>query len=190
LLYLRARWYDPATGRLLTRDLLPGVPSVPASLNPYVYALNNPVLYTDPSGEFIIPLLVAAAIGGGFAAYSYFQAQPCATFPSALSDPAFQRAVGIGMLTGAVGGLMGGGVAILGAGAFYGGLSGGVISGAVGGGLAGGEGIQTFVRANGDTLFYNPSTNEFAVLSKENIIRTYFKPVEGLLYWLRQTGGR
>ncbi|MFB0535685.1 MAG: hypothetical protein ACETWR_11975 [Anaerolineae bacterium] len=81
---------------------------------------------------------MGAAIGGGFAAYNYFQAQPCATFPSALSDPAFQRAVGIGMLTGAVGGLIGGGVAILGAGAFYGGLSGAIISGAVGGGLAGG----------------------------------------------------
>jgi hypothetical protein len=92
---------------------VPGVPSLPASLNPYVYALNNPVLYTDPSGEFIVPLLVAAAIGGGFAAYNYFQAQPCATFPSALSDPAFQRAVGIGMLAGAVGGLTRRGEALL-----------------------------------------------------------------------------
>jgi RHS repeat-associated protein len=113
LLYLRARWYDPTTGRFLTRDPLPGVPSVPAPLNPYVYTLNNPVLYTDPSGEFIIPLLLAAAIGGGFAAYGYFQAQPCATFPSALSDPAFQRAVGIGMLAGAVGGLTQRGEALL-----------------------------------------------------------------------------
>ena len=34
---------------------------------------------------------------------------------------------------------------------------------------AGGKEIQTFVRVHGDTLFYNPSTNEFAVLSKENI---------------------
>jgi hypothetical protein len=41
------------------------------------------------------------------------------------------------MLAGAVGGLVGG-VAILGAGAFGGGLAGAVISGAVGGGLAGG----------------------------------------------------
>jgi hypothetical protein len=132
--------YDPATGRFLTRDPLPGLPSLPASLNPYVYALNNPVLYTDPSGEFIVPLLLAAAIGGGFAAYSYFQAQPCATFPSALSDPAFQRAVGIGMLAGAVGGLIGLGVGAIGVGAFGGGLSGAIISGAVGGGLAGGVG--------------------------------------------------
>jgi hypothetical protein len=42
------------------------------------------------------------------------------------------------MLAGAVGGLIGGGVAILGAGAFYGGLLGAIITGAVGGGLAGG----------------------------------------------------
>jgi hypothetical protein len=44
------------------------------------------------------------------------------------------------MLAGAVGGLIGGGVAILGAGAFYGGLLGAIITGAVGGGLAGGVG--------------------------------------------------
>jgi hypothetical protein len=116
---------------------VPGVATLPQTLNPYVYALNNPVVYTDPSGEFIVPLPLVAAIGGGFAAYNYFQAQPCATFPSALSDRAFQRAVGIGMLAGAVGGLVGG-VAILGAGAFGGGLAGAVITGAVGGGLVGG----------------------------------------------------
>ncbi|MFB0535683.1 MAG: RHS repeat-associated core domain-containing protein [Anaerolineae bacterium] len=34
LIYLRARWYDPATGRFLTRDPVPGVPMFPASLNP------------------------------------------------------------------------------------------------------------------------------------------------------------
>jgi RHS repeat-associated protein len=140
LIYLRARWYDPATSRFLTRDPFPGLVMLPSTQHPYVYALNNPVLYTDPSGEFIVPLLLAAAIGGGFAAYSYFQAQPCATFPSALSDPAFQRAVGIGMLAGAVGGLIGFGVGAIGVGAFGGGLSGAIISGAVGGGLAGGVG--------------------------------------------------
>jgi filamentous hemagglutinin len=54
----------------------------------------------------------------------------------------------------------------------------------------GGEGILTFIRKNGDTLFYNPTTNEFAVLAKDGqTIRSYFKPEEGLEYWLRQTGG-
>ena len=144
LIYLRARWYDPATGRFLTRDPFPGLATLPTTQHPYVYVGNNPVNLVDPSGEFFIPLLLAigvgAAIGGGFAAYDYFQAQPCATFPSALSDPGFLQAVGIGMLTGAVGGLIGFGVGVVGAGAFGGGLMGAVITGAVGGGLAGGAG--------------------------------------------------
>jgi hypothetical protein len=55
--------------------------------------------------------------------------------------------------------------------------------------VRGGKGIQTFTRANGDKLFYNPATNEFAVLSRDGIIRTYFKPTDGINYWLRQIGG-
>ncbi|MFB0537482.1 MAG: putative toxin [Anaerolineae bacterium] len=142
LLYLRARWYDPTTGRFLTRDPFPGLATLPSTQHPYVYVGNNPVNLTDPSGEFafVIPLLLGAAIGGGFAAYNYFQAQPCAAPPSLLSDPGFLRAVGIGMLTGAVGGLIGFGVGVVGAGAFGGGLAGALITGAVGGGLAGGAG--------------------------------------------------
>ena len=51
------------------------------------------------------------------------------------------------------------------------------------------EGVFRYVRPNGDVLFYDPSTNEFAVLSKEGIIRTYFKPAKGMEYWLQQIGG-
>jgi hypothetical protein len=54
----------------------------------------------------------------------------------------------------------------------------------------GGPGIDTFVRPNGDTLFYNRSTNEFGVLTRDGVIRTYFRPVEGLEYWLGQIGHR
>jgi len=50
----------------------------------------------------------------------------------------------------------------------------------------GGEGIDSFVRPNGDTIYYNPSTNEFGVKTSDNIIRTYFKPREGLDYWVRE----
>lgn len=54
---------------------------------------------------------------------------------------------------------------------------------------SGGEGILTFTRKGGDTLFYNPTTNEFAALAKGGeIIRTYFKPEQGLEYWRRITG--
>ena len=42
------------------------------------------------------------------------------------------------------------------------------------------------VRANGDILRYNVRTNEFAVGTAEGLIRTLFRPLEGLEYWLRQ----
>jgi RHS repeat-associated protein len=51
LIYLRARWYDPATGRFTTRDPFPGFAVLPQTLHPYVYVNNNPVNLTDPSGE-------------------------------------------------------------------------------------------------------------------------------------------
>jgi RHS repeat-associated protein len=50
LYYLRARYYDPATGRFLTRDPFPGFAFDPVSQHPYVYARNNPVNLVDPSG--------------------------------------------------------------------------------------------------------------------------------------------
>ena len=52
LIYLRARYYDPATGRFLTRDLFPGLLHAPHTQHPYGYAANNPATYTDPSGLF------------------------------------------------------------------------------------------------------------------------------------------
>jgi RHS repeat-associated protein len=53
LIYLRARWYDPATGRFTTRDPFPGLAALPQTLHPYVYALNNPINLKDPSGEIV-----------------------------------------------------------------------------------------------------------------------------------------
>ena len=41
-------------------------------------------------------------------------------------------------------------------------------------------------RDNGDTLFYNPATNTFAVRSKYGVPRTMFKPDDGMKYWNRQ----
>ena len=38
-------------------------------------------------------------------------------------------------------------------------------------------------RANGDKLCYNTKTNEFAVVNKNGIIRTYFKPKYGIDYF-------
>lgn len=63
LQHLRACYYSPAQGRFLTKDPFPGLLTQPASLTPYVYALNNPVLYSDPSGEFIDTLFDAVSVG-------------------------------------------------------------------------------------------------------------------------------
>ena len=71
LLYLRARWYDPATGRFLTRDSFPGLAALPQTQHPYVYVGNNPVNLTDPGGE-VAPIIVAAgAYIGGYFVYDY-----------------------------------------------------------------------------------------------------------------------
>ncbi len=43
-------------------------------------------------------------------------------------------------------------------------------------GTKGNQGVLSKVRANGETVIYNPKTNEFAVLSKDGSIITYFKP--------------
>jgi pyocin large subunit-like protein len=51
--------------------------------------------------------------------------------------------------------------------------------------VRGGPGVETW-RRGGDTLFFKEQTNEFAVLSDRNVIRTYFRPDDGRRYWERQ----
>ncbi len=47
---MRARTYDPATARFLTRDPVWPALADPQSLNPYQYAYQNPLMYMDPQG--------------------------------------------------------------------------------------------------------------------------------------------
>jgi len=49
--YLRARYYNPTTGRFISRDSYLGRRSDPLSLNLYTYCRNNPLRYIDPSGH-------------------------------------------------------------------------------------------------------------------------------------------
>ena len=51
LLYLRARYYQPATGRFVSKDPWTGHAQEPASLNGYLYVTNNPVTIVDPTGR-------------------------------------------------------------------------------------------------------------------------------------------
>ena len=51
LYYLRARYYNPATGRFMSRDLLGGKTFAPKSLHKYLYASGDPVNRIDPRGR-------------------------------------------------------------------------------------------------------------------------------------------
>jgi RHS repeat-associated protein len=56
LQYLRARYYNPNTGRFNRSDPFIGNISDPASLHKYVYANTSPVMGIDPSGMFTLTL--------------------------------------------------------------------------------------------------------------------------------------
>ncbi|ESQ73577.1 hypothetical protein [Asticcacaulis sp. AC402] len=48
------------------------------------------------------------------------------------------------------------------------------------------KGTQTLRRRNGDTLFYDPKGNVFAVMTKQGAPRTMFRPDNGAAYWQKQ----
>lgn len=50
-IYLRARYYNPQTGRFISQDSYTGKQTDPLSLNLYTYCGNNPVIFIDPSGN-------------------------------------------------------------------------------------------------------------------------------------------
>ncbi|UQZ35445.1 hypothetical protein C2I18_19095 [Paenibacillus sp. PK3_47] len=62
---LRARWYDPSIGRFITEDTWEGRINHPDSQNPYIYVVNNPLIYVDPSGNWC-----EATVNGKFYSHS------------------------------------------------------------------------------------------------------------------------
>jgi len=54
--YMHARYYNPNLGRFLSVDPGGYFPERPQSWNRYTYALNNPVLNTDPDGRCVAAL--------------------------------------------------------------------------------------------------------------------------------------
>jgi len=58
------RLYDPALGRMLSPDNYVQSPNFTQSFNRYSYCWNNPMVYTDPSGEIVwMPIIIGAAVG-------------------------------------------------------------------------------------------------------------------------------
>ncbi|MCP4597140.1 RHS repeat-associated core domain-containing protein, partial [Neptuniibacter sp.] len=65
LVFMHARFYDPALGRFVSADTIVPDPRNPQSLNRYSYVYNRPLVYIDPDGHIgIVAIvgLVAASI--------------------------------------------------------------------------------------------------------------------------------
>ena len=68
LYYFGARYLDTFTGRFVSADTqVAAGPLVPDSFNDYAYALNNPVLYADPSGHFPVAKVTLGVLAGATA---------------------------------------------------------------------------------------------------------------------------
>jgi len=65
LYYYRARYYDPEVGRFTTVDPIRGCVLLPQTYNPYVYVINNPVNFVDPTGRLIFWIVAGAVLIGG-----------------------------------------------------------------------------------------------------------------------------
>ena len=76
LYYLNSRYYDPAICRFINADDVAYLqPETLNGNNLYAYCGNNPVMYTDPDGTFIISLIVGLTVSFtiGFAASTISQ---------------------------------------------------------------------------------------------------------------------
>jgi RHS repeat-associated protein len=74
LINMNGRMYDPIVGRFLSPDPYVQMPDFSQSFNRYSYCINNPLIYTDPTGEvfgiddaiFILASMYMAGIQSNF----------------------------------------------------------------------------------------------------------------------------
>ena len=68
LYYLQTRYYDSYTGRFINADgqLNGGL----LGYNLFAYCENNPVMYVDPTGEFLLSALIIGAVIGAVALFA------------------------------------------------------------------------------------------------------------------------
>jgi len=102
LIYLRARYYNPASGQFTTAD-----PAVSLTQTPYAYADDNPLNRDDPTGQFLGLSALGAAIGG-IAGIVTSDASYVADSGIHLGDPQWWLGLGEHTLSGGLGGAIGG----------------------------------------------------------------------------------
>ncbi len=133
LINMNGRIYDPVLCRFLSPDNYVQNTTDPQNFNKYSYALNNPLKYTDPSGEAIftilsaifcpalLPIAIQTDIGwisGGIRG-------------AGTNDMSFWDGAWRGAITGAVGGTL----SMVGGGPFVANVAWGMLEGAITGGL-------------------------------------------------------
>ena len=65
LIYMNARYYDPALARFISPDtVVPGRDN-PQGLNRYAYGFNNPISHIDPTGHAPVVIVAAIIVGTG-----------------------------------------------------------------------------------------------------------------------------
>lgn len=155
LINMNARLYDPVVGRFLSPDPYVQAPDFSQNFNRYSYALNNPLRFTDPNGEFI-HIIIGAAIGGAVNLIYKAASGQIHNWQDGLV------AFGIGAAAGAIGAATGGAAFIAAGGGAAG--AGGIMAGMAGGvfGYMGSAPIQNI----GNHLYFGDplmSTGDYAM---------------------------
>ncbi|MCC5918726.1 MAG: RHS repeat-associated core domain-containing protein [Cryomorphaceae bacterium] len=104
LINMNGRLYDPLLGRMLSPDKYVQAPDFSQNFNRYSYAWNNPLTYTDPSGDFIETILIGAFIGAAVGATANVAYQGANGNIESFRDyaEAFLKGAGVGAIAGAV----------------------------------------------------------------------------------------
>jgi RHS repeat-associated protein len=127
IINMNGRLYDPVIARFFSPDKYVANSSFTQDFNRYTYARNNPLMYTDPSGDtpFLLFAVLAGAMSGMF---SSINASGSFNFGAVVSGGM------AGAVSGAVGGSISAGVSALGTGiGFLSGFGAGAAGGILGG---------------------------------------------------------
>lgn len=138
LIHMNGRLYDPLLRRFLNADENIQDPTNTQNYNKYGYVMNNPLIYTDPSGEFIwfiVGAVIGAYITGASAngTLNPFKWNWKATWGKIALGAVF------GAVSGGLGAMAGSSAAVFAAAnlGIQGGVLGGAIAGLVGGAVGG-----------------------------------------------------
>ncbi len=105
---LKARMYEPGTGRFATEDPVAGFAAMPETLNPYAYGYDNPLAYPDPNGDCPICLVAGAyllknaAQSASFSAGEYYLTHRAEIKENGVDWADFGKTVGYDALTGSI----------------------------------------------------------------------------------------